>query len=158
MPHRSAGRILEETKMATTSNKPDAVSDFVIDHVAVSVSNLNRSIEFYQRNFGFACERVTDMLKGNGKVALLKKQGFTIEMFEISNALPLPEYRKTFEGDLKTIGVKHFAVRVRDITGAYDFLKNNGVDFSSEPVVGGRGFKRFFLKDPDGIQIEITEY
>ena len=143
--------------MTTTSNKPDMANDFLFDHVAVSVSNLNRSIEFYQRNFGLSCERIIEMPKGRGKFALLKKHGFTIEMFQLSDALPLPDDRKAFESDLRTIGVKHFAIRVQDILGAYEFLKKNAVEFSSEPVVGGRGFRRFFLRDPDGIQIEITE-
>jgi catechol 2,3-dioxygenase-like lactoylglutathione lyase family enzyme len=88
---------------------------------------------------------------GNGKVALLQKPGFTIEMLGYSNALPLPA------ADHKALGVKHFAIRVNDIMGAADFLKKNGVEFISEPVVGVRGWRRFFVKDPDGIPLELTE-
>ena len=97
------------------------------------------------------------MPMGNGKVALLQKAGFTIEMFEYSNALPLPDDRKIPGEDLKTLGVKHFAIRVNDIMGAADFLKKNGVEFISEPTLGVRGWRRFFVKDPDGIPLEITE-
>jgi catechol 2,3-dioxygenase-like lactoylglutathione lyase family enzyme len=143
--------------MATTGNKPNMDIEFLIDHVAVSVSNLARSIDFYEQNFGFTCQRVFEMSNGIGKVALLKKAAFTVEMFAYSDALPLPDYRKTPDTDLKTLGVKHFALNVDDIFGASNFLKRNGVDFISEVTVGGRGLRRFFIKDPDGIGIEVTE-
>ena len=131
--------------------------DFRIDHVAVTVSNLSRSIDFYGKNFGFSCERVIELPDRNGRVALLRRAGFTIEMFEFAGALPLPDDRKTPTADLKTIGVKHFALQVDDILAASDFLKRNGVEFISEVTVGVRGLRRFFVKDPDGIGIEVTE-
>ncbi len=92
-----------------------------------------------------------------GKVALLRLSGFTIEMFEFAQARPLPEDRRTPTTDLQTIGVKHFALSVTDIAGAAEYLERNGVEFISEVAVGVRGLRRFFVKDPDGIGIEITE-
>jgi catechol 2,3-dioxygenase-like lactoylglutathione lyase family enzyme len=71
--------------------------------------------------------------------------------------LPLPVYRQTPDTDLRTRGVKHFALRVNDASGAYDSLKRNGVEVVSDVTVGVRGVKRFFVRDPDGIGIEITE-
>ena len=133
--------------MTDNSKKPDTTIEFSIDHVGVSVSNLDKSIEFYTKLFGFICQRTIEMPTGNGKGALLQKPGITIEMFQIDNVLPLPEDRKIPGNDLKTMGVKHFAMRVQDVTGAADFLRKNGVEFISEPVVGVRGFKRFFIKD-----------
>ena len=141
----------------TTHNKPDVNAEFFIDHVGVSVSNLGRSIAFYGRNFGFSCERAIELPDRGMKVALLRGGGFTIEMFEFTDALPLPEDRKTPNTDLKTVGVKHFALSVNDILAASDFLKRNGVEFISEVTVGVRGLRRFFVKDPDGIGIEVTE-
>ena len=143
--------------MATNDKQPDSASGFTLDHVGVSVSNLNRSIEFYKQNFGFTLERLIEVPQRNSKVALLKKAGFTIEMFQFADALPLPDYRKTTESDVKTIGVKHFCMRVNDIDSASDFLKRNGVEFASEAAVGVRGLRRFFVKDPDGIPLELTE-
>lgn len=137
--------------------KANTSIDFTIDHVGISVSNLDRSVDFYTKVFGFTCERIIDMPAGNGKVALLKKPGITIEMFRINGVLPLPEDRKVPGEDLKTLGVKHFALRVKNVTDAADYLRNNGVDFISEPVVGVRGLMRFFVKDPDGIPVELTE-
>jgi catechol 2,3-dioxygenase-like lactoylglutathione lyase family enzyme len=143
--------------MTSNIKKPEANIEFTFDHVGISVSNLDRSIEFYTKIFGFKCERIIETPMGNGKVALLQKEGITIEMLGYSNVLPLPDDRKIPAEDIKTIGVKHFAIRVNDIMGAADFLKKNGVEFISEPTLGVRGWRRFFVKDPDGIPLELTE-
>lgn len=143
--------------MTTSASKPNITSEFMLDHVGVSVSNLSRSIEFYRQNFGFTLERLIELPQRNLKVALLQKAGFTIEMLQFADALPLPDYRKTTESDGKTIGVKHFCMRVNDIQGVSDFLKRNGVEFASEVAVGVRGLRRFFVKDPDGILVELSE-
>jgi catechol 2,3-dioxygenase-like lactoylglutathione lyase family enzyme len=143
--------------MTSNIKNTEANIEFSFDHIGISISNLDRSIEFYTRMFGFKCERIIEMPMGNGRIALLQKEGFTIEMFGYSNALPLPDDRKIPTTDLKTMGVKHFAIRVNDIMGAADFLKKNGVEFISEPAVGARNWRRFFVKDPDGIPLELTE-
>ena len=141
--------------MTININMQEAHIEFTLDHVGISISNLVRSIDFYTKMFGFKCERIIEM--PNYKVALLKNAGLTIEMFQYSNALPLPDDRKTPAKDLRTIGVKHFAFRVNDIIVAANFLKKNGVEFISEPAVGVRGWRRFFVKDPDGIPLELSE-
>ena len=143
--------------MAANDKQPDIASGFTLDHVGVSVSNLDRSIEFYKKNFGFTVERIIELPQRNLRVALLQKAGFTIEMLQFADALPLPDYRKTMDTDVKTIGVKHFCVRVNDIEAAADLLKRNGVKFDSEVTVGVRGLRRFFVKDPDGILVELSE-
>jgi catechol 2,3-dioxygenase-like lactoylglutathione lyase family enzyme len=143
--------------MTAHNDESETDGRFSIDHVAVSVSDLSRSIDFYSRNFGFVCERVIELPRGGGRVAVLRGPGFAIEMFEFPDVRPLPDYRKMPDSDLKTMGVKHFALKARDIMGASDFLKRNGVEFISEVTVGARGARRFFVKDPDGVGIEVTE-
>ena len=142
--------------MSFDNDIPDKNGEFLVDHVAVTVSDLDRSIEFYTRNFGFECQRIVP-LRGNGRVAVLRGAGFAIEMFAPDGALPLPGDRRTPDADLKTIGVKHFALHVVDILAASDLLKANGVEFISEVMVGVRGVRRFFVRDPDGTPIEVTE-
>jgi catechol 2,3-dioxygenase-like lactoylglutathione lyase family enzyme len=126
---------------------------FSLDHVAITVSDLEVSMDFYTTLFGFTRERMIEMPGNAGRIALLRKPGFTIEMFQFAGALtptvPL--------NDLRVIGVRHFALGVKDIRDAAAFLKEHGVEFISEPVTGARGFDRCFIKDPDGIPIELTE-
>jgi catechol 2,3-dioxygenase-like lactoylglutathione lyase family enzyme len=147
---------MEVWTMSDGVDKPVSGVQFGLDHVALTVSDLERSLEFYRRNFGFECRRVLP-LRETGRVALLRGTGLTIEMFAPAGALPLPEDRRTPTADLQTIGVKHFALQVDDILAASDLLKRNGVEFISEVTVGVRGLRRFFIKDPDGTGIEVTE-
>lgn len=138
-------------------DKPAEPVEFRLDHTAISVSNLNVSIPFYTEILGFTCERIFDIPDGNGRIALLKKADFTIEMFQFIDAVPLADNGGILVNDLKKIGVKHIALRVKDIWAAATFLKARGVEFINEPVKGARGFYRFFIKDPDGIPLELTE-
>ena len=131
--------------------------EFSIDHTAISVSNLDISMRFYTDILGFTCERIIDIPDGNGRIALLKKADFTIEMFQFVDAVLLPANDGRLIDDLKIIGVKHMALRVKDIWAAAAFLKERAVEFINEPVMGARGFYRFFIKDPDGIPLELTE-
>ncbi len=70
---------------------------------------------------------------------------------------PLPQYRKDLNNDLKTIGVKHFSFAVSGIEGEYKRLNRSGVKFATAMRVFDNGLKYFFIKDPDGILIEIME-
>ena len=142
------------------SDIPDsnpAPVEFSIDHTAISVSNLDTSMRFYTEILGFTCTRIIDMPDGKGRIALLNKPGFTIEMFQFVDAQPFQDNDGILVIDHKKIGVKHIALRVNDIWAAADYLKEHGAEFINEPVIGARGFYRFFIKDPDGMPVELTE-
>ena len=143
--------------MSDSSDKSGPPVEFSNDHTAISVSNLDVSVRFYTEILGFTCERMIDILDGNGRIALLKKADFTIEMFQFTDFIPLPQTDEIMVNDLKKIGVKHIALRVNDIWTAADYFKELGVEFINEPVKGARGFYRFFIKDPDGMPVELTE-
>jgi catechol 2,3-dioxygenase-like lactoylglutathione lyase family enzyme len=143
--------------LANNSDKHTTPIEFSIDHTAISVSNLDVSVRFYTEILGFTCDRVIDIPDGNGKIALLKKSDFTIEMFQFTDAVPLTDNDKRLIDDLKKIGVKHIALRVKDVRAMATYLKGHSVEFINEPVKGARGYYRFFIKDPDGIPLEFTE-
>ena len=143
--------------MSDSTDKSTPPVEFSIDHTAITVTNLDASMDFYTKILGFTCERIIDIQGGNGRIALLKKADFTIEMFQFSETRLVPDSEKILLNDLKKIGVKHIALRVKDIQTAAAYLQEHGVEFINEPVKGARGFYRFFIKDPDGIPVELTE-
>jgi catechol 2,3-dioxygenase-like lactoylglutathione lyase family enzyme len=143
--------------LTNSSDKSTLPVEFSIDHTAISVSNLDVSMRFYTEILGFSCERVINIPDGNGKIALLKKSDFTIEMFQFTDAEPLTDNGSKLINDLKKIGVKHIALRVNDIWAAEEYLSRHKVEFINKPVKGARGFYRFFIKDPDGMPLELTE-
>jgi len=126
-------------------------------HIALSVSNLEKSIAFYGRLFGFKCSDVCDDKTSKLKIALLKKDRVALELFQFQQYNSLPEYRKDLNNDLKTLGVKHFAFEVDNIESEFERLKKAGVEFATDIGVLEAGLRYFFIKDPDGIFVELIE-
>lgn len=128
-----------------------------ISHIALSVSDLDKSIVFYRKNFGLKCKEKFHIKPSGLRIALLKKNMITLELFEFEKHIALPKYRKNLDSDLKTLGTKHFAFAVEDIERTYKNLKKNKVDLVTDIRTFEDSARYFFIKDPDGILVEIIE-
>ncbi len=124
-------------------------------HIALSVSNLTRSVGFYRRHFGL--KLVKKYVHDNVVIALLKKDDIVLEIFEFKKHRPLPKYRRKLGDDLRTLGVKHFSVEAPDILKTYQTFKKARVPLAADLRVFDNGARYFFVKDPDGILVEIME-
>lgn len=126
-------------------------------HIALSVSNLTASIAFYRKHFGLKlAEKYTHRDTGL-TIAILKRKGMALELFEFKKHKALPGYRKGLDSDLHTIGTKHFSLEVEDIGGLYKKFKKARVGCATELRVFDNGLHYFFIKDPDGILIELMQ-
>lgn len=128
-----------------------------LGHIALSVSSLNKSIVFYHKNFNLRCVKKYAYPDKGFAIALLKKGDIALELFEFKKHKPLPGYRRTLDSDLRTLGVKHFSVEVSDIVGAYRKFKKAKIPFATDLRMFDSGARYFFIKDPDGILIEVME-
>jgi glyoxylase I family protein len=128
-----------------------------IGHIAISVSNLDNSIDFYKKSFGLDCtDKYTNESAGLN-ICVLKRDGVTLELFCFENFNPLPEYRRNLDSDLKTLGVKHFCLGVADIEETYNRLRKSDIEFVTDIRMFESGARYFFIKDPDGILVEVME-
>lgn len=128
---------------------------FVVNHVTLSVKNLEKSLEFYKK-FGFeiAKEYHNDLVD----IVHLRLNNVILEIFHYTDNLNLPDHSKDLGVDLKTIGNKHFGLGVADIQQAKNFIESNKICSDKIKIVQGRlGKPYFFIKDPDGILMEIIE-
>jgi glyoxylase I family protein len=128
-----------------------------IAHIALSVANLDKSLDFYKENFGLRCQEIFEIKAQGLRIAILKKDNVALELFEFQKRKILPEYRKKLGSDLKTLGAKHFAIEVADIKKAFGGLKKSGVRLATDIRTFANGLRYFFIKDPDGILVEIME-
>ena len=137
-----------------------------LEHAAVGVSDMNRSIVFYCELLGFEFLRIieprederlgviTGMPGAQARIAHLKLGDSMLELFEYKTPLgrALPENHRQADK-----GLIHFGIRSNDLRGDYRKLKEKGVSFISEPVEFRPGVWVVYFKGPDGEMCELRE-
>ncbi len=120
-------------------------------HVGFVVSDLDRSLEFYE-SLGFEIE--SSMAPEPGRsLTFIRLGDFYLELFwyeQTPVAPPVPEGRQ--------LGFRHFALKTNDIDGVVAELKARNLvpaDAEIREVMGR--YRLLFLHDPDGIEIEISQ-
>lgn len=129
---------------------------FNVNHVAISVTNMKKSIEFYKK-FGFEDFKSWKAEDGSIEINMLKLNGIVLEIFCYKKYTQLPETAKKTATDLPILGTKHFALGVENIEKAKEFILENKICKDIEIKTGRLGKQYFFIKDPDEILVEIIE-
>lgn len=131
-----------------------------LHHVGFVVSDLDRSVEFYVKNFEFSLydrwKETPDMCEmGFGvpgaylELAQLTGHGFNLELYQFLEGVGprapiVPNH----------VGLGHFSLAVEDFNGLIEGLKANGVRLASEIVKLKTG-QWVHVLDPDGTRIEV---
>lgn len=129
---------------------------FNINHVAISVTEAERSIEFYKK-FGFKEFKSWKAEDESIKINMLKLNNIVLEIFCYKKYKELPETAKSIATDLPVLGTKHLALGVENIEKAKEFVLQNNICQSLDIKIGRLGRPYFFINDPDGILVEIIE-
>ena len=141
----------------------------LLNHVGITVSNLERSIEFYT-GLGFGeppadwvftidGEWLSRLVAEEGaviRVAFLPMDDMVLELLEYQH----PEGVKSNTRPNRDAGAMHVALNVDDVDATYEELKAK-VLFNSPPqtVATGpwAGNKVAYLSDPDGTPVELVQ-
>lgn len=133
------------------------MSMFTPHHVAISIIDLERSISFYER-FGF--REVMRWQAGDGSLSIvqMKLDTMLLEVFCYHDSSQSGLHQHSLERDLRCVGVRHFGLRVADIHACRRQLIDEGLIDDSVKVTHGRtGIDYLFIRDPDGLFIEIVQ-
>ncbi len=123
-------------------------------HTAISVNNLEESINFYKSVFDLKFRSEGERKEKKYKFVNLENENHNvIELFKHDEPLPLEDDLMNFQ----KVGIKHIAFIVNNLEEAVE----KAVSFGAKiiwPIKEGITVKRLaFISDPNGIPIELIE-
>ncbi len=126
-----------------------------IDHTALVVKDLERSIDFYTRVLGFHIARRLKfpdrelVLLALGEEPAAKLELLRYDATDQSDSVP---------ADRTRLGLRHLAFHVPDVRAAFDQLAEAGMKMQEEPPFRRPGGPPIaFGYDPNGVLLEFTE-
>jgi len=126
-------------------------------HTAISVRNLDKSLEFY-RTLGYEQAYRYDEADGSMSIVHLRLGSSFLEIFAYKKNVNAPPVNYEYANDLEDIGVKHIALWTDDIEAALTDLKNKGLATEDTKITVGRTkVSYFFIKDPDNVWVEFVK-
>jgi len=127
-----------------------------IHHIALTVRDMNESVEWYKKVFD--AKQIERYAKHGLEIVHLQIGDARIELFAGNpKAQALPEYRKSVQTDIRVVGAKHVCLETDDIDALKKKLRESGVEFATEIDTAGFGGRYVFIKDPNGILIELYQ-
>jgi lactoylglutathione lyase len=118
-------------------------------YTGIRVRDLKRSLAFYTKVMGF--KKVTRGRMRAGGIFVQLKQPRSRQVLELNY---YPRWTKYYEKFKNGSELDHLAFWERDVDRRYHELLASGATRAVEPFSEG-GYRLAFLKDPDGIWIEL---
>jgi len=127
-----------------------------IDHVAILVDDLDKTLSFWQGALGIKLEHVVDVPAEKSQVAFLPLGGSEVELVRpTTDDSGLARYLEK-----RGPGMHHICLEVDDIEGMLAQLKEKGVQMINEtPMqgIGGRKYAFIHPKAANGVMVELYE-
>jgi lactoylglutathione lyase len=119
-------------------------------HTSITVKDMEKSIQFYRDVMGLELQRRREIPENKAEIAFFGDRE--------SDALIELTYWREKEDWNEGDELDHIAFAVVDMDEAMDRFKKHGVEIALEPYsLSGSTTKIAFIKDPNGIWLEIIE-
>ena len=121
---------------------------FTFNHIALSVKNVDESVQFYQKVFQF--EEIENTASNSKTRWLSLNQGKQLHL------IPRPN------SEIKINKAVHFALSTPDLENAISHLEHLKIEFSdwkdvpNKIYVRNDGIKQIYFQDPNGYWIELN--
>ena len=125
-----------------------------VDHPAIACRDTRRQIDWYRRKLGM---RIVAQNDADPPTALMGydkdlRHGAVIELMPARDDGPDPAAAARFAP-----GLRHLALRVQNFDEAYDWLRQMGIEFLSEPGTATGGGRIVSFRDPEGNELQIVQ-
>ncbi len=119
-------------------------------HVAINVSERERSVAFYKDVLGFELESELARPERGDIMIMMRAHGVLLEIFVDTSCPARPDAPEA-------LGLRHLCFEATDIEAEHARVKALG--YEPEPIKyhPGTTYRLFFVKDPDGLPIEFHE-
>lgn len=119
-----------------------------IAHIALKVTDMDKSIDFYCNKLGLTRAFDLDDKEGNPWIVYLKIcDGAFIELFYGGKTTP--------ETTEESTGFLHICIECDDVYETVSSLRAKGVEIDVEPCRGVDKNSQAWIHDPDGTKIEL---
>lgn len=126
-------------------------------HTSISVRNLDKSLAFYEL-LGYQEVHRYNEADGSMSIVHLRLGSPFLEIFAYKKNENQPVLDYEFGNDLDRVGIKHIALATQDIEACLADLKSLGLADDNTKITYGRTkVSYFFIKDPDGMWVELVK-
>ena len=127
-----------------------------LDHIGIAVTNLNETLEIYEKLLGLKLVKIKTVAEQKAKVALILAGETRIELLEPTDEeSPVAKFIAK-----KGEGIHHIALQVSNIENSLEEMKRKGIVLIDEkPRIGFEGHKVAFLhpKSTRSVLLEFCE-
>lgn len=151
--------VLAATNPNTNENKgASLLASFRPNHVAISVSNFDESVRWYQEKLGFRVTKITRIPEISAQRAWLDLNGFVMEIFVRPQSTQFNPPLRMIEDGMLAQGYFHVAFTVDNLDAVVVELHRRGVKFFFEPKIFESDKQKVcFIKDNNGNPIELVQ-
>jgi catechol 2,3-dioxygenase-like lactoylglutathione lyase family enzyme len=129
------------------------IEPMALSHIGIFVSNLERSLDYYRRVFGYRLYYDNHATAGQDRVVIGIVADVAVELVERAEATR-PE-----TGSPADIGGNDWCISfsVAGVDAAYIALRAHGLANMDPPVTLANGMRSAIFRDPDGTLLEIID-
>ena len=132
-----------------------------LEHVAITVENLDKAMDFYSDVFGFSLLKKKQKSELGITYALLQTDNLRIELIEPltknSDKEEIEENQELVTKLCNRKGLNHLSIRVKNLNEIADKLKKKGAKKIAELGSKDGSSKLIFYTDMDGNMIELIQ-